>query len=212
MASQTEEAEQFRLWFSGEVLPQLVRTGTYSIQPQLQTTSNEELQAFQFELLAAQAAAERQKEEHLRVQTRLLRVELATKAKQAAKELGLSFSPTQNEAAQFAIDAAALPPNVPDNGFTTAGEYLRMRGHSESQVRSLQVTFGHMLKKHYEQVHGVAPPRHFHAEFGCEVKAPFSYNRQTDRELLNGTYQLLTLTETYRKQVPNELLALNCVA
>jgi hypothetical protein len=170
------------------------------------------LQTLQFEQLAAQAAAERQREENLRLQTRLLRIELALKAKQAAQELGLSFTPAQDTAAQFAIDAAALPPNLPDNGFITAGEYLRMRGHGEAQVRSLQVTFGVMLKKHYEQVHGIAPPGHFHAEFGGVVKTPFSYNRQTDRELLNGTYQLLTLTETYRKQVPNELLALNCVA
>ena len=212
MASQTEAAEKFRLWFSGEVLPQLVRTGTYSVQPQLPTTSNDELQALQFEQLAAQAAAERQREENLRLQTRLLRIELALQAKQAAQELGLSFAPAQEAAAQFAIDAAALPPNVPDNGFITAGEYLRMRGHDEAQVRSLQVTLGIMLKKHYEQVRGVAPPGHFHAEFGGVVKTPFSYNRQADRELLNGTYQLLTLTETYRKQVPNELLALNCVA
>ena len=87
-----------------------------------------------------------------------------------------------------------------------------MRGHSAAQVRSLQVTFGVMLKKYYQQVHGTAPPAHFHAEFGCENKTPCSYNRQADRELLNGAYQLLTLTDTYRKQVPNELLALNCVA
>ena len=87
-----------------------------------------------------------------------------------------------------------------------------MRGHSEAQVRSLQVTLGHMFKKHYEQVHGVAPPGHFHVEFGGVIKTPYCYNRQTDRELLNGTYQLLTLTDTYRKQVSNELLALNSVA
>ena len=212
MASQTEVAEQFRLWFSGEVLPQLARTGSYSIQPQLETTSNNELQALQFEQLAAQAAAERQREAQLRVQTRLLRIELALKARQAAQELGLSTSQALDEAAQFAIDAAALPPNLSDDGFTTAGEYLRMRGRSEAQVRSLQVTLGVMLKKHYEQVHGVAPPGHFHAEFGGVVKTPYCYNRQADRELLNGTYQLLTLTDTYRKQVPNELLALNSVA
>jgi hypothetical protein len=61
-------------------------------------------------------------------------------------------------------------------------------------------------------VHGAAPPQHFHAQFGGEVKTPFCYNRQADRELLNGTYQLLTLTEVYRRQVSNELLALNSVA
>jgi hypothetical protein len=87
-----------------------------------------------------------------------------------------------------------------------------MRGHSEAQVRSLQITFGVMLKKYYQQVHGAAPPAHFHTESGSETKTPFSYNRQADRELLNGTYQLRTLTDTYRKQVSNELLALNCVA
>ena len=129
-----------------------------------------------------------------------------------AQELGLSLTPGQHTAAQLALDAAALPANVSENSFTTAGEYLRMRGHSETQVRSLQVTFGVMLKKYYQQVHGTAPPAHFHAEFGCENKTPCSYNRQADRELLNGAYQLLTLTDTYRKQVPNELLALNCVA
>ena len=32
MASQTELGEQFRLWISGEILPQLARTGSYSIQ------------------------------------------------------------------------------------------------------------------------------------------------------------------------------------
>jgi prophage antirepressor-like protein len=212
MASQTELGEQFRLWFSGEVLPQLARTGSYSIQPQLPTTSNDEFQALQFEQLAAQAATERQREAQLRVQTKLLRIELALKAKQAAQELGLSTTQALYEAAQFAIDAAALPANLSDDGFTTAGEYLRMRGHSEAQVRSLQVTLGHMLKKHYEQVHGVAPPGHFHAEFGGVIKTPYCYNRQTDRELLNGTYQLLTLTDTYRKQVSNELLAINSVA
>jgi len=210
--SQTELGQQFRLWFSGEVMPQLVRTGSYNMQPQLPTTSHDELQALQFEQLAAQAAAERQREAHLRVQTKLLRIELALKAKQAAQELGLNTNQALDVAAQLAIDAAALPPNLSDEGFTDAGEYLRMRGHSESEVRSLQVTFGLMLKKHYQQVHGVAPPGHFHAEFGGVVKTPYSYNRQADRELLNGTYQMLTLTDTYRKQVPNALLALNSVA
>jgi antitoxin component of RelBE/YafQ-DinJ toxin-antitoxin module len=146
------------------------------------------------------------------VQTKLLRIELALKAKQAAQELGLNTNQALDVAAQLAIDAAALPLNLSDEGFTDAGEYLRMRGHNESQVRSLQVTFGLMLKKHYQQVHGVAPPGHFHAEFGGVVKTPYSYNRQADRELLNGTYQMLTLTDTYRKQVPNALLALNSVA
>ena len=211
-ASQTELGEEFRLWFTGEVMPQLVRTGSYTIQPQLPTTSHDELQALQIEHLAAQAAAERQREAHLRVQTKLLRIELALKAKQAAQELGLNTNQALDVAAQLAIDAAALPLNLSDEGFTDAGEYLRMRGHNESQVRSLQVTFGLMLKKHYQQVHGVAPPGHFHAEFGGVVKTPYSYNRQADRELLNGTYQMLTLTDTYRKQVPNALLALNSVA
>ena len=122
MASQTELGEQFRLWFSGEVLPQLARTGSYSIQPQLPTTSNDEFQALQFEQLAAQAATERQREAQLRVQTKLLRIELALKAKQAAQELGLSTTQALYEAAQFAIDAAALPANLSDDGFTTAGE------------------------------------------------------------------------------------------
>jgi antitoxin component of RelBE/YafQ-DinJ toxin-antitoxin module len=211
-ASQTELGQQFRLWFTGEVMPQLVRTGSYTIQPQLPPTSHDELQALQFEQLAAQAAAERQREAHLRVQTKLLRIELVLKAKQAAQELGLNTNQALDVAAQLAIDAAALPLNLSDEGFTDAGEYLRMRGHNESQVRSLQVTFGLMLKKHYQQVHGVAPPGHFHAEFGGVVKTPYSYNRQADRELLNGTYQMLTLTDTYRKQVPNALLALNSVA
>ena len=211
-ASQTELAAQFRLWLSREVLPQLARTGSYSIQPQLPTTSHDELQALQFEQLAAQAAAERQREAQLRVQTKLSRIELALEAKQAAQELGLNTNQALDVAAQLAIDAAALPPNLSDEGFTDTGDYLRMRGHSDSEVRSLQVTFGLMLKKHYQQVHGVAPPGHFHAEFGGFVKTPYSYNRQADRELLNGTYQMLTLTDTYRKQVPNALLALNSVA
>ena len=211
-SSQTELGEECRLWFTGDVVPQLLRTGTYTIQPQLPTTSHDELQALQFEHLAAQAAAERQHEALLRVQAKLQRIELAVKAKQAAQELGLNTNQALDVAAQLAIDAAALPPNLSDEGFTDAGEYLRMRGHSESEVRSLQVTFGLMLKKHYQQVHGVTPPGHFHAEFGGVVKTPYSYNRQADRELLNGTYQMLTLTDTYRKQVPNELLALNSVA
>ena len=212
LASQTEPAEQFRLWFTGEVLPQLARTGTYSMQPQLAEAANDDLQALQFEKLAAHADADRQRAENLRLQSRLLRLELASKAAQITRELGLNVTPAQRTAAQLALDAAALPPHVSENSFTTAGEYLRMRGHSEAQVRSLQVTFGVMLKKYYQQVHGTAPPAHFHAEFGGEVKTPCSYDRQADRELLNGTYQLLTLTDTYRKQVPNELLALNCVA
>ena len=213
LASQTELAEQFRLWFTGEVLPQLVRTGTYSMQPQVPSSAtNDHLQALQFEQFAAHAEAERQRAENLRLQSRLLRLQLASTAHQVAKELELSLTPGQQAAAQLALDAAALPAHVSDNSFTTAGEYLRMRGHSEAQVRSLQVTFGVMLKKYYQQVHGAAPPAHFHAEFGSELKTPFSYNRQADRELLNGAYQLLTLTDTYRKQVPNELLALNCVA
>ena len=213
LASQTELAEQFRLWFTGEVLPQLARTGTYSMQPQLSSSAtNDELQALQFEHLAAQADAERQRAENLRLQSRQLRLELALKAHHVARELGLSMTPGQRTAAQLALDAAALPAHVSENSFTTAGEYLRMRGHTEAQVRSLQVTFGVMLKKSYQQVHGTPPPAHFHAEFGSEIKTPFSYNRQADRELLNGTYQLLTLTDTYRNQVSNELLALNCVA
>ena len=212
MASQTALAEQFRLWFSREVLPQLARAGSYSIQAQLPATQNDDLQALQFELLVAQASTERQRELQMRVQTKLLRIELALKAKQAVQELGLGATQAQDEAAQFAIDAATMPANLPDDGYITAGEYLRMRGHNEAQVRSLQVTLGHMLKKHYEQVYGVAPAHHFHAQFGGIIKTPCCYNRQVDRELLNGTYQLLTLTDTYRKQVSNELLALNSVA
>ena len=75
LASQTELAEQFRFWFTGEMLPQLARTGTYSMQPQLQDAPNDDLQAIQFEQLAAHAEAERQRAENLRLQSRLLRLE-----------------------------------------------------------------------------------------------------------------------------------------
>jgi len=145
LASQTELAEQFRLWFTSEVLPQLARTGTYSMQPQLQDASNQDLQALQFEQMAAHADAERQRAENLRLQSRLLRLQLASQAHQVAQELGLSMTPGQQAAAQLALDAAALPAHVSENSFTTAGEYLRMRGHSEAQVRSLQIIFGVML-------------------------------------------------------------------
>jgi prophage antirepressor-like protein len=125
LASQTELAEQFRLWFTGEVLPQLARAGTYSMQPQLPSSAtNDELQALQFEHFAAQAEAERQRAENLRLQSRLLRLELASKAHQVARELGLSVAPGQHTAAQLALDAAALPAHVSENSFATAGEYL----------------------------------------------------------------------------------------
>jgi prophage antirepressor-like protein len=142
LASQTELAEQFRLWFTGEVLPQLARTGTYSTQPQLQDAPSQDLQALQFEQMAAHADAERQRAENLRLQSRLLRLQLASQAHQVAQELGLSMTPGQQAAAQLALDAAALPAHVSENSFTTAGEYLRMRGHSEAQVRSLQSLLG----------------------------------------------------------------------
>jgi prophage antirepressor-like protein len=213
IASKTEVAEQFKLWFTGEVLPQLAHTGSYNIQPQIPTALNDELQALQHELLAAQAAKERQLTQQIRVQTKLMGLELALKALQAHKEhMGVEMPhPSLQMAVNAAINAATRPANVPEGGCITAGDYLRMRGHSEAQVPSLQVTFGHMLKAAYERMHGKVPEPQYYSR-SCGVTFQYCYNTQEHRELLNGTYQLLTLTDNYRKQVPNSLLALNSLA
>ena len=194
-------------------MPQLVRTGSYGSQPQLPSTPNDELQALQMDVLAAQAYKDRQLAEQAHVQTKHMRLEYVLKAVEAATKMGLECpQPALQMAAQHAIDAALLPPNLPDDGYITAGDYLRMRGHSEAQIPSLQNTFGLMLRNAYQQVHGQTPPRHFHTQFGSVIGTPYCYHQQSHRELLNGTYQLLTVTANYRKQVPNELLALNSLA
>ena len=58
--SKKEVAQQFKLWLVREVMPQLVRTGSYGSQPQLPATPNDELQALQMEVLAAQAYKDRE--------------------------------------------------------------------------------------------------------------------------------------------------------
>jgi prophage antirepressor-like protein len=211
LASRTELAERFRLWFVREVIPQLARTGSYT-QQAAQVTPSDALQAVQYEAAVAQVETERERQTQLRLESKKLRLEMALLARKAAAELGIDVSQAQLDAERAAIDLAALPATRREDGYINAGDYLRMRGHGEAQVRSLQVTFGKMLKTAYERLHGALPPAHFHAEFGSEVRAPYSYDRQADRALLNGTYQLLTLTDTYTKQMEPAMRALNSVA
>ena len=211
LASHSAVANQFREWFVTKVLPQLARTGKYSPEP-LPDPPADMLKALQVDLAIAQAETERARLVQIRLENKRTRLDIALLARRAANELGLDVSGVQLQAERAAVDLAVLPAKLREDGYVTAGDYLRMRGHSEAEVRSLQVTYGLMLKREYERLRGTSPPGHFSAEFGGHVKTPCCYDRQADRAMLNGVYQLLTLTDVYRRQVPRELLALNSVA
>jgi len=145
-----------------------------------------------------------------RLRNKRQRLENALFARRAAQELGWDVSLGQLTEERAALEALVQPAHVPDEGRVTASEYLTMRGHTAAQVSSLQVTFGRIAKRHYENQRG-RPPKRCMRDYGCNEAATCVYALATDRELLAGSYQVLLTTDTYRSLISPAQLAIQAV-
>ena len=154
-------------------------------------------------------ATKQQEEMNLRLLKKVQRLELALEARKLANECGWHVRDSQLLAERQALEIAATPAYLDEDGWLTAGDYLRYaRGHSEEEVQQLQTSFGRSLKAHHLQQQGQAPEtvaRDYHQN---EVHT-CRYHVSRDRALLNAAYQVFALTDLYRRVVPLAAQAIN---
>ena len=206
-ASRTETGKAFNRWWTGEVMPKLRRAGSYSLQPQPPQQEQPEPQTWSLheklttDLLRAQIAGQR-------IENKKRRLEVAVLARAAAAEFGLDVYEEQLQAERAALRMASLDPGAPEDRSIDVGDYLRLRGHNDEEIKSLQVSFGVLLKKAYREIRGKFPDT-FVSEFGSQQRDVCCYDRHTDRALMNAAYQALTVTALYKSKVPQACLALN---
>ena len=108
-----------------------------------------------------------------------------------------------------ALEMAATPHYLDEDGWMTAGDYLRLRGHSDEELQQLQTSFGRTLKLH--QAHRGETAETVCRDYGYrqnEVQTCI-YHAQRDRALLNAAYQAFALTDLYRRFVPPAVQAIN---
>ena len=206
IASQTELAESFRAWLTGDVLPKLRQTGTYSIQDQ-------QMQEVQLDVQRQQLALELQREQVIeqRLKNRLLAMELARKARTYQEQTGLNLTSNQLQAERAVLNRAILPPEQADDTTITTAEYLRLRGHTDMEVAQLQGSLGRILKRIYRQVRGKDPDTTAYDDGGLWYECA-CYHRQLDKDLLNEAYQVMTLGSNYRNNVQPGRQLINCTS
>jgi len=160
------------------------------------------------ELNQLQWANERQEEMSSRLYRKILRLDLALKARRVANECGLPVHEAQLLAERQALEMAASPAHLDDGAWLTAGDYLRYaRGHSEDEVQQLQTSFGRSLKA-YQLQQGVVPNT-ITRDYGSNEVLTCIYHASRDRALLNAAYQAFALTDLYRQVVPPAVQAIN---
>ena len=168
-------------------------------QPNL---TNKELQQISQETEQVNLAKER-------LRKKAQRLELAIEARRLANLCGLGVSEAQLLAERQAIEAACTPSYLDDEGWFTAGDYLRTcRGHSEDEVQQLQTSFGKHLKKFSQEVCNRTPDV-TQRDYGRNEHITCLYHASRDRALLNAGYQTFTLTDLYRRVVPPSAQAIN---
>lgn len=202
-ASRTDAGKAFNRWWCGEVMPQLRKTGTYSLRPQdppeEQPPSLED--KLQTDLLRAQITGQR-------LENKKRRLEVARLSREVAAECGLRVTAEQLQFERLALTKAVEDPSLPEDRSVTAADYLRLRGHSDAEVHSLQISYGKLLKKAYVEARGKHPET-FTADFGQNEGQVCCYDRRADRALMNAAYQAITVTELFQTRVPQRQLALN---
>jgi prophage antirepressor-like protein len=154
-------------------------------------------------------ANQRHDEMNSRLHKKLQRIELAVQARRMAHECGLPVRDSQLLAERQALEMAATPHYLDEDGWMTAGDYLRLRGHSEDETQQLQTSFGRTLKLH--QAHRGETSETVCRDYGYVQKEMQTciYHAQRDRALLNAAYQAFALTDLYRRIVPPAVQAIN---
>ena len=206
--TRTKEAKAFDSWWSGEVVPRLRHLAAHGALASKTPEASEDHKGtlhekVQLDLLRAQLVGER-------LDNKKRRLEVAVLARTAASECGLPVTSEQLQFERLALTIACQDAELPEDRKIDANDYLRLRGHSDDEIRSLQVSFGKLLKKAYFQARG-ALPQTFTVDFGKHEGAVCCYDRCADRALLNAAYQAMTFTTLYKHAVPQEHLALNSI-
>ena len=146
-----------------------------------------------------------------RIHKKIAGLDLARARRKAAAEWGLGVSKTQLLAERLALEVAAHPIGLDEDGWLLAGDYLILRGHSDDEIIKLQTSFGRMLKALYMEQRGEKPEtvlRDYNSQLDC---ATCRYHCREDRHILNAAYQKFLTTELYRSTVPSAVQALNAL-
>jgi prophage antirepressor-like protein len=165
-------------------------------------------EASQEEIDRVRLALDRERLTNARLENKLQRTMVALQARKMAAECGWDVKQEQLLAERQALELAAAPAHLDEGGWMTAGDYLRLRGHTEDEVQRLQSSFGRSLKAHHELQRG-EPPDTVLREYGQDLNRTCVYHTQRDRALLNASYQHFTLTDLYRRTVPPAMQAIN---
>jgi prophage antirepressor-like protein len=163
LRSKLPSAKAFTRWVTSEVLPDIRRTGAYTRPPN--------------SIWIDRAA----------------RIQAVGAACGAASALGLELGEPHRQAAVAAINDLLVAPEHDLNDLVDAAEYLRRRGHNDSEVRRLSSEFGRALK-------AARPARarvHVIADFGPDTHFLHKYHVRDDALFLDSVYTVFRERELF---------------
>jgi prophage antirepressor-like protein len=163
LRSKLPSARAFTRWVTSEVLPDIRRTGVYTRPPSSTWLD------------------------------RTARIQAVGAACEAANALGLELGEPQRQAAVAAINELLVTPEHELNDLVDAAEYLRRRGHNDSEVRRLSSEFGRALK-------AARPARtrvHVIADFGPDTHFLQKYHVRDDALFLDSVYTVFRGRELF---------------
>ena len=163
LRSKLPSARAFTRWVTSEVLPDIRRTGVYARPPSSTWLD------------------------------RTARIQAVGAACEAANALGLELGESQRQAAVAAINELLVTPEHELNDLVDAAEYLRRRGHNDSEVRRLSSEFGRALK-------AARPARtrvHVIADFGPDTHFLQKYHVRDDALFLDSVYTVFRGRELF---------------
>ena len=193
------------------VLPSLRKTGFYSVRADLESEEHgvaEQVAAVASETSIVSRAETRGSTEADAHNNRVARLYAIKAAKEVADQWGFSLSEDLERQARQAVNEVLLPPGWEQRDMIDAAEYLRRRGHSETEIQHIASEFGRALKVAKEKLFGTVSITNVQ-EYG-PVNTPNStrkYNAREEAAFLNGVYELFKTRPLYQKAIQQNPLS-----
>lgn len=189
LGSRKPEARAFKRWVTSSVLPEIQKTGVYT---GMATGSCEPL-----------PSANCQAPDEVEIQTgRLARLQAIKAAKEVADQFGFLLSDDLQEHALMAVNEVLLPAGWEQRDMIDAAEYLRRRGHGETEIRHISSEFGRALKVAQENLEGTVAVTNLQRYGPRNIpNGTCMYNAKLEAAFLNGVYEAFKQRQLYQKHV-----------
>jgi prophage antirepressor-like protein len=189
LSSKMPIAKAFKKWVTSKVLPAIQKTGAYVGHP------SGCCEPIPPAISQAQTEVEIQN-------SRLARLQAIKAAKEVADKFGFLISDDHQEHARMAVNEVLLPIGWEQRDMIDATEYLRRRGHTETETRHISSEFGRALKTAQEKVVGSASIANLQGHGPRNIpNCVCMYNAKAGAAFLDAVYETFKGRQLYQKHV-----------